>query len=167
MVSVADVRKDRGEPRPVHIEAPVEWQVELTRVEPEPPLVADLELSHVSGGVLARGSVATTVTHTCHRCLSEQHEEIEIEVAQLYVDAASADHDDYELTGDQLDLEPMLRDEVLLALPLVPSCGEACPGLVDDHQTDLNDASREPGDADASPFAVLKDLLNQHPPRRL
>jgi uncharacterized protein len=33
------------------------------------------------------------------------------------------------LEGDLLDLEPLLRDAVVLALPFQPLCREDCPGL--------------------------------------
>jgi uncharacterized metal-binding protein YceD (DUF177 family) len=53
----------------------------------------------------------------------------------------------------------MLRDEVLLAMPLAPTCSEDCPGLVETSQTDLNGGSADEGEEPASPFAVLQDLL--------
>jgi uncharacterized protein len=34
-----------------------------------------------------------------------------------------------ELEGDLLDLEPLLRDAVVLALPFQPLCEDDCPGL--------------------------------------
>jgi uncharacterized protein len=34
----------------------------------------------------------------------------------------------YPLDGDQLNVEPLVRDAVLLALPLAPLCEVACPG---------------------------------------
>ena len=37
--------------------------------------------------------------------------------------------DGYALDGDLLDLEPALRDALVLALPLAPLCREDCPGL--------------------------------------
>ena len=33
------------------------------------------------------------------------------------------------LAGDLLDLEPTLRDAVVLALPIAPLCRDDCPGL--------------------------------------
>ena len=42
---------------------------------------------------------------------------------------ADADEDGYSLDGDLLDLEPVLRDALVLALPLAPLCRQDCPGL--------------------------------------
>ena len=39
------------------------------------------------------------------------------------------DEDVSKLEDDLLDLEPLLRDAVVLALPFQPVCREDCPGL--------------------------------------
>jgi uncharacterized protein len=142
------------------LDIPVEWGIELSQVVLEPPLHADLELTPVSGGVLVRGSVDVTIGHVCHRCLDEWEQELTIEVAQLFQPESRADEeDDYVFAGDELDLEPMLRDEVLLAMPLAPTCSDDCRGLVEASESDLNSGSADEGEEPTSPFAVLQDLL--------
>ena len=148
-------------PRPVEVNAEVEWAVEMSRVVAEPALEGELELSALSGGIRVHGTATVTVHHTCHRCLEEWDEEVDVPVDQLFVEASRADDDDYSFSGDQIDLEPMLRDEVLLAMPLVPTCPEGCEGLVDSPQTDLNTPIPEEQGETSSPFAVLKDLLDE------
>ena len=148
-------------PRAVGVTAEVEWGVEMSRVVAEPALEAELELSALSGGIRVHGTATVTVHHTCHRCLDEWDEEVDVPVDQLFVDASRADEDDYTYSGDELDLEPMLRDEVLLAMPLVPTCPDECEGLVDSPQTDLNTPTPEEQGETSSPFAVLKDLLDE------
>lgn len=157
--STLDLRHERAEPKPVEVEASVDWRLDLSRVLPEPPLRADLELAPMSGGILVTGNVALMVRHVCHRCLEEWEERLDVPVAQLFV-ADGDDDDDYVIEGPDIDLEPMIRDEVLLALPLVPTCREGCEGVVEGVESDLNTSSPD-DDAGfaASPFAVLKDLL--------
>jgi uncharacterized protein len=159
IVPVADLMRHHGSSRHVTVEAPVDWHVELSGVRPDPPLVAGLTATRVTGGILFRGEVAVTVDHSCHRCLEPSEEVIVVEVAQLYSDRTDPDGEDYSLDRDLADLEPMLRDEVMLAMPLLPTCDPECPQLVEGLGSDLNiEASAgEPGGA--SPFAVLKDLL--------
>jgi uncharacterized protein len=161
LFNVADLRRERALARAVSVAAPVEWGVEMSRVLADPPLDAELELSALSGGIRVHGTATVTVHHTCHRCLEEWDEEVGVPVDQLYVEASRADDDDYAFSGDQIDLEPMLRDEVLLAMPLVPTCPEGCEGLVDSPQTDLNTPTPEEQGETSSPFAVLKDLLDE------
>ena len=84
-------------------------------------------------------------------------------MAQLVSDPAAEDDVDeppeYLLDGDLVDLEPVIRDETLLALPLLPVCPDGCVELVEATETDLN--TDVPGDEsrDSSPFAVLQDLI--------
>ena len=42
---------------------------------------------------------------------------------------AERDDEERHLDGDLLDLEPVLRDAVVLALPMSPLCLQDCPGL--------------------------------------
>jgi uncharacterized protein len=157
--SVLELRHERAEPKPVEVEAPVDWHLELSRVLPDPPLRAAVDLIPTSGGILARGSVAATVRNTCHRCLDEWDEEIDVPIAQLFV-AGEDDDADYVVSGAEVDLEPMIRDEILLALPLVPTCPRGCAQVVQGAESDLNVGSPDVPDEPASPFAVLKDLLD-------
>lgn len=69
------------------------------------------------------------------------------------------DDESYPLIGQEIDVEQMLRDEVLLSLPLVTTCDDVCSSVVDSAQVDLNTDSPDDGGASRSPFAVLKDLL--------
>jgi uncharacterized metal-binding protein YceD (DUF177 family) len=97
-----------------------------------PQLTAPLTLESASGGLVVRGEVATTAVHTCHRCLKEWSEELLV-----------------------------LRDAVLLAVPLSPTCQEDCRGLCAVCGADLNGGSC-PGHDDEpdSPFASLRGLLD-------
>jgi uncharacterized metal-binding protein YceD (DUF177 family) len=55
----------------------------------------------------------------------------------------------------------MLRDEVLLAVPVAQLCGDDCPGVVTSAGIDLNTEPDTDGSESRSPFAALKDLLDQ------
>ena len=162
--AIGDLLRADGEPRRVAIEVPVSWGIEMTRTVPDVPLLADLTLGHVSGGVLVRGVVSTMIDNVCNRCLTESRESLEIEVAQMFVPHRSDDEDveseDYELDGDAIDLESMLRDEVILAMPMVPTCRDGCSGVVAMLQSDLNTLPPEGESESGSPFAVLQDLFD-------
>lgn len=159
VVQITELRRERAAPKPVTLEASVDWSLELSRVLPEPRLVAHLELSPVSGGVLVEGTVEAAVGHTCHRCLDEWTEVLSVPVTELFVSPPEADAD-YATDGHEIDLEPLLRDEVLLSLPLAPTCPDGCAGVVDGSQSDLNTPTPDDAGGVASPFAVLKDLLD-------
>jgi uncharacterized protein len=79
----------------------------------------------------------------------------------------SSEQDDeeefYYLDGDLLDLEPALRDTVVLALPMSPLCREDCPGLCVECGVPLADAGPDHRHEDAPDprWAGLKQFNDQ------
>lgn len=159
VVPVAELRRPRAAAKPVEIEAFVDWSLDLSQVSPESPLQASLRLDPVQGGILVEGTVRATVAHTCHRCLDAWTEEASVPVAELFLDEPDEEAD-YVVDGSEIDLEPLLRDELLLSLPLVPTCPDGCMEVVAATQSDLNTPTPDDDGESASPFAVLKDLLD-------
>jgi len=94
----------------------------------------DLRMESVVEGVLVSGVVSATASGQCVRCLDDLQLEVEVDVQQLYVypgqEPVDAEDDETdELVGDLIDIEPVVRDAVVLALPFQPVCREDCPGL--------------------------------------
>ena len=92
----------------------------------------DLRLESVIEGLLVSGTVRAEAVGECVRCLDRVELEVELPVQELfaYPDATTAtDEDVLQLEDDLLDLEPVLRDAVVLELPLQPVCRDDCPGL--------------------------------------
>lgn len=159
VVPIGELRHERAEPKPVEVEEAVEWALDLSRVMADPPLRARMSLVPVQGGILVDGAITADVRHTCHRCLDEWVESVEVPVAQLFLTEPDDDAD-YVADGIEIDLEPLIRDELLLALPLVPTCRQGCRGVVDGVESDLNTPTPDDLGDSSSPFAVLKDLLD-------
>jgi uncharacterized protein len=156
---VGDLRSGRGEPRAISGDVSVDWHVELSRVLQQPPLHFEFDLTPVAGGISVLGEIEARVRHRCHRCLDEWEEDVVEEVDQL-ISISGDDEDDYRLEGDAFDLEPLVRDELMLSLPIAPVCGEYCPGLVAAARSDLNTDLSDNERSESSPFSVLKDLLD-------
>ncbi len=143
--------------RPVVVETVVDWKLEMSRVLAEPPLVADLTVGPVPGGILVRGEVCCSAEHVCRRCLETFVDDVCEPVTGLF--EADPGEDAYPIEGTVIDLEPFLRDETLLGFTILPICDESCEGLVSTAETDLNTDSPGESDVTGSPFAVLRDLL--------
>lgn len=62
----------------------------------------------------------------------------------------------YPLKGDQIDLEPLVRDAVLLTLPLAPLCEDACAGP-DPEEHPVGVEGGAPSEPDPR-WAALRDL---------
>ena len=128
------------------VPAPAALRTELACVAEGAPLELDLRLESVMEGVLVSGSVAAPVTGECGRCLDPVADSLHVEVLQLfvYVEVGAPGEDDElgVVADDRLDIEPAVRDAVVLALPLSPRCSADCPGLCARCGTRLAD---EPG----------------------
>ncbi len=157
VLNVADLLGRDAPTRQEVIEAPVDWGIELSTLTPDPPLLAQLQLHPVSGGIAVTGTVEFTTEDSCYRCLAPTTTARAATIGALF--DRTEDDETYPLDGHEIDLEQMLRDEVLLSLPLSPSCGDDCPGVVSSAQNDLNTGASGDEDDVRSPFAVLKDLL--------
>ncbi|MBI4944577.1 MAG: DUF177 domain-containing protein [Actinobacteria bacterium] len=117
------------------IAAPVDLGTDVIGVPEGTDLELDLRLEAVMEGVLVSGTARGRATGECVRCLGDVDQEIEVDLQELYVypgrsPEGSDDEDELrELQDDLIDLEPALRDAVVLALPFQPVCREDCPGL--------------------------------------
>jgi uncharacterized protein len=128
------------------VPAPADLGLELIKVPEGSDLELDLTLTSVSEGVYVSGTVRGSLSGECGRCLDEITETFEVHLAELfaYADSTTEETTDEDevgrMQGDLIDLEPALRDAVVLALPTNPLCREDCPGLCPDcgvHWDDL------------------------------
>lgn len=113
------------------VPAPADLGVDVLGVPVGSALELDFRLESVVEGVLVSGTVSGTVTGECVRCLDPVSRPLEVDVQELWAREVATDAEDElpRLDGDLLDIEPVLRDAVVLALPLQPLCREDCPGL--------------------------------------
>jgi uncharacterized protein len=114
------------------VPAPGDLGLEMVAVPAGADVELDLRLESVMEGVLVSGTARAPLAGECARCLEPLSSDIEVSIQQLYAYPGSGSADDDEvdrIEGDLLDLEPALRDAVVLALPLSPVCTEDCLGL--------------------------------------
>ncbi len=126
--------------RELQVPAPEHFGTDVISVPEGQPMTLRLRLESVMEGVLVSGTVSATATGACVRCLEPVDLEIDVPFQELfaYTDKAAHHHevagedeeeDVHELDGDLADLEPVLRDAVVPALPFQPVCRDDCPGL--------------------------------------
>ncbi|MEV4630136.1 YceD family protein [Micromonospora sp. NPDC049523] len=120
------------------VKAPADLGVEMVGVPEGTDLSLDLSLQSVSEGVYVSGTVSGAVQGECGRCLRQIDDSVVVTIQELYAYANSTTDETTEedevgrMQGDLIDLEPALRDAVVLALPTNPLCREDCPGLCTD-----------------------------------
>ncbi len=92
-------------------------------------VVARLVLEAILDGALtATGTITAPWTGECRRCLREVTGTLVVDVQEVFSPRVDDEADTYPLAGDHVELEPMVRDAVLLGLPLAPLCEEGCAG---------------------------------------
>jgi uncharacterized protein len=147
--------------------APADLGVELIGVPAGSEIDLDLRLESVMEGVLVSGTAAVQLAGECGRCLEPVAETLTVDLQELfaYPDSSTdqtADEDETaRMEGDFLDLEPTLRDAVVLALPLTPLCREDCAGLCAECGERLDDLpeDHQHEEPDAR-WSALQDLLD-------
>ncbi|UOQ58775.1 DUF177 domain-containing protein [Leucobacter allii] len=100
----------------------------LARVPAGETLALDVRLESVHEGILVSAEARTTVHAECGRCLKDFTTPFQVEFQELFA-YTPTEADEYGVHGDHVDLEPPLRDAVVLALPFQPVCRPDCPGL--------------------------------------
>ncbi|MBW8486051.1 YceD family protein [Actinomadura parmotrematis] len=154
------------------VPAPADLGVELLGVPEGTDIELDLRLEAVLEGVLVTGTARVPLVGECARCLDPIASTHGATFQELFVypdtrSGGNADDDELRLEDDLIDLEPVLRDAVVLELPLSPLCRDDCPGLCPECGARLADA--EPGhhhDVADPRWAALQNLTDDGPGHR-
>lgn len=173
------------------VPAPDDLRLELARVPVGADMHLDVKFEAVTEGVLVTGSATAPLAGECARCLRPLTTSVTASFTELYLYAdgrrthdkhdkhdrrnsrewfdedTEQDDEERHLDGDLLDLEPVLRDAVVLALPMSPLCQQDCPGLCVECGVPLADAGPGHGHDDApDPRWAALEQLGDQPTRR-
>lgn len=141
--------------------SPVSWSGQIRRLDQ---------------GYLLRARVSYDQTLACQRCLGSVTEPVDEEVELLLLrHERGADEEERELgekdlgvvvvDEDEVDLQPILVEQIQLNVPMRPLCREECAGLCPTCGADLNqgrcDCVNETVDPRWAGLAVLRDRLDE------
>jgi uncharacterized protein len=98
-----------------------------SRVPGDAEVRTDLTMEAQGATVIVRGTVEAPWVGECRRCLTETGGDVRAEVHEVF-EEAPVEGETFPLTGDQIDLAPMLREVLALNLPVAPLCREDCAG---------------------------------------
>jgi len=130
LVPVHDLMHRPGElrERVLEFDAPERLGESVAAVAQGEPVRIGLRLEGLHDGILVTGEVDTTADAECVRCLDPVELPVEVEFQELF--AYSEDEAfDFAIRDDHVNLESVVRDAVVLALPFQPVCRADCPGL--------------------------------------
>jgi uncharacterized protein len=120
--------------------APADLVIGLAAVPDDAELDCDLLLEAVMEGVYVSLRTTVPVVGECARCLDPVSFDVDVEAHELVAyPADDLDDDALVMVGELVDLEPVLRDAIGLALPATLLCRDDCPGLCPECGTPLAD----------------------------
>ncbi|MEW2132201.1 DUF177 domain-containing protein [Streptomyces sp. NPDC005435] len=156
------------------VDAPRDLGIEGVIGVPEgAPMELDLRLESVMEGVLVTGTARASAKGECVRCLEPVGLELEADFQEMFSypdaddrgrvsaepgDDAEDDEDKLYIEDGLIDLEPLLRDAVVLALPMQPVCQDDCAGLCSECGARLTDDPDHHHDAVDIRWAALQGL---------
>jgi uncharacterized protein len=117
------------------VPAPTGLVLDIIGVPQGAPLALDIRLESVTEGVLVTGMVTGPLTGECGRCLDPVDDVLTVDICELFAypdsvtDETTELDEVHRLEKDLLDLEPVVRDAVVLGLPWTPLCQPDCAGL--------------------------------------
>lgn len=138
VLDTRDLRRGAGHQKQISrtVQAPADLGSGVMSVPEGSDIVIDLRLESVLDGVLLTGTASLDLDGECARCLQEIHDEIDVDLSEFFLydepDELNEDADELVLADDMIDLDLILRDAVVSAIPFQPLCSDDCPGLCPD-----------------------------------
>ncbi len=113
------------------------------------PVKGELRIDKVGAEVLIKGHTLTEIELTCSRCLNNFKKEVNLDISITYHPLSELKGDevyelhDYEMevdfySGDEIDIDNLIEEEIILSIPMKPLCSEECKGLCPKCGADLN-----------------------------
>ena len=137
-IPLAAIRRGGAKPREISLITSLkDLQIGLSKIN-EGKVEVALELTPDGNKINVQGLLRAEWTAECRRCLEPVQGELKLNVNENFVEEGktfdekgievSEKADVYFFGESDLNLEPLIRDAVLLALPLSPLCNSSCQG---------------------------------------
>jgi uncharacterized protein len=123
-IDVADLLAHPSARREVALSVPVAGLVgTAARVGGDEPVVLELVLERIPDGIVVRGTLTTRWESECSVCLRELEHPMTLSIGEMF-EPEPLEGDTYPIDGHEIDLEQLVRDTVVLELPLAPVCAD-------------------------------------------
>jgi uncharacterized protein len=134
IIRVADLIDRPGASRRVDVSMPPARDLDLDMATLQGDVHVDGVIESVVDGLLVRGLVSADTAMSCARCLADLQQQVAADVVELFTDPAAAESPEdveggYEITDGTIDLDTLIRDALVPAVPYRPLCGPDCRGL--------------------------------------
>jgi uncharacterized protein len=100
---------------------------ELDAVKLTEAIKGDVVISRLETGLLVEGHIETAIELECHRCLRSFIRPTRVKFTQVYTEEPS--DEEMPIEGNEIDLAPLVQQEILVNLPIKILCRPDCPGV--------------------------------------
>ena len=121
-------------------------------------------ITRAAQGLLVQAKMGATIPSECVRCLTSFQLPLKIDFTELYAFSPQSVTDSGLLVSDDahINLTPLVREYMLLEVPISPICQANCKGLCPVCGENLNEVTCEHSDqAIDQRLSMLKTLLDQ------
>jgi len=126
-------------------------------------LAIEGRLESLHDGILVTADIVGELAGECVRCLTPITRSLRVDFQELFAYSGASDFD-YQIQGDELDLEQVVRDTVVPSLPFQPVCQEDCEGLCPQCGVRLLDHPGHHHEVPVDPrWAALSGLVETEP----
>ena len=122
MTEPGDPSDEQAAPRPNVV------QISTYTPAPGADVGVSARLASMTDGIVVTARLSVPWHDTCRRCLAELDETVDTTVHELYQVLVTAE-DAFPIIGEQIDLTQMVRESIILELPLAPLCRADCAGI--------------------------------------
>jgi uncharacterized protein len=139
VVNISELLEKQGAQEPLHIvESTGPIAMGAQRFSFLTPVELDVVLESIRQGIMAKGSLDIEVETVCSRCLTKVDLHLVVGLEEVFATGRKAAEEllgkeeaeeAYLITNERIDLEPAVRQAIILSLPIQPLCSEACRGL--------------------------------------
>jgi uncharacterized protein len=159
VVHVGDLLRRPGHRREVELHGRLPDLAMLgTAVAPDTDVDITVGLEAIPEGVVADGRISAPWRAECRRCLTDVSGRVDVEFRELF-EPHPREGETYPLQHEDVDLDPLIREALALALPLTPLCRADCQGICPTCGADLNEGPCGCPPAGRDPrWAALDDL---------
>jgi uncharacterized protein len=154
------------------LEVDLEEDLNLEGITLVSPVKGRLSVTKIETEVVVNGRLTAELEFACSRCLKSFRQPQDLPVNVVYHPEGEAGaekhglHDDEMdmgfYTGEELDMQELVREQVMLNLQMKPLCDESCKGICPKCGTDLNTGTCTCEKKETDPrLEVLKKLLDK------
>ena len=141
LIDISDILKESGLSKVVELVTHVtDCGVQDPECEFGEPLKVTAELTNVKGLIRVKGNIAVDYSTYCARCLKPLRQTIgkDFEEEAVPIGSLNDEEEYYSYSGKELDLGWIVRDAILLDIPIRHLCSSDCKALCPKCGKDLN-----------------------------